>query len=763
MCRHVIAGLPRISILVLCALAYLAAQATEPSESGSVPLPADPGWPREFVNESGKLLLYQPQIDSWKSFQRLDARFAVALTPATTKHTVYGATRIEADTVVDTESRTVGLANFKITEVRYASAENEVEAEHLNQLTTKLFPQAPATVSLDRVLAYIDTSQIKPRETAVQMDPPQILVSMQPAVLVIIDGEPILLDLENTSLQKVVNTNWDLFFDKDQKRYFLRRDKTWLSAKQLNDAWVAQKKLPKDFSKLPDTDEYKEVKQTAAAPEKSSTITLVLVAQKPSELIVIAGQPALQPVPQTQLSWISNTECDLFYSGTDNKYYYLTSGRWFRAPDLRGGKWESATTSLPEDFKAIPPNHPRAQVLSSVPGTRQAVEAVLMASIPQTATIDRKTAQANVQYIGDPKFDNISGTNVSYATNTPNDVLRVGENYYLCLDGVWFVSSSANGPWNLTDKVPDEIYTIPPESPKHHVSYVTVQESTPETVVYGYTPGYVGTYVSFGVAMWGTGYYYPPYYGYGYYPYPVYWPSAYYTYGASAWYNPATGGYARGSAVYGPYGGYGRAAAYNPSTGRYAWGQSAWGPYGAAAAGGFYNPRTGTWGSRQMTSNGYQSWGRSVVNRGDQWMRTGSYSDARGTVAGARTSAGGKAIGRNTAGGQGFLARSGAGDVYAGRDGNVYKRDQSGQWYKNNNGSWEGVNRPSRGSGSQQSAASRDQMRDAAQSRSGTSPNVQGLNRDAQARSRGNYNTQRSYSGGGFSRGGGGFRGGRRR
>src|SRR3954453_12496277 len=259
--RHDVARLPRIPVLLFCVLAYLAAQATEPSGSGSIPLPSDPGWPREFVNDSGKLVLYQPQIDSWKSFRRIDARFAVALTPSTTKHTVYGATRVQADTLVDTESRTVGLTNFKITEVRYATAETEAEAEHLSQLTTKLFPQAPATVSLERVLAYMDTSQIKPRETAVLLNPPQILVSMQPAVLVIIDGEPILLDLENTSLQKVVNTNWDLFFDKDQKRYFLRREKTWLSAKQLSDAWLEQKKVPEDFTKLPDTEEYKEVRQ----------------------------------------------------------------------------------------------------------------------------------------------------------------------------------------------------------------------------------------------------------------------------------------------------------------------------------------------------------------------------------------------------------------------------------------------------------------------------------------------------------------------
>jgi hypothetical protein len=757
------------SILALGAIAYSETPATETKEAvASQALPADSGWPREYKDESGTLLIYQPQIDSWESFRRIEARFAVALTPSTNKQPVYGAIRTLSDTLVDTESRTVAFTNFTIADTRFPAAAKESEAESLKALTAKLFPTLPTSISLDRVLAYMDASQARPRQTAISLDPPPILVSTQPAVLVIIDGEPVLFDIEKTELQKVVNTNWDLFFHKDNERYYLRKDKTWLSAKKLTDAWKSEKKLPKDFSRLPDTDEYQEIKQTAKAPQKMSPVVLVLVVHKPTELIVINGKPSLEAVPDTGLSWVTNTECDLFFARVDGRYYLLTSGRWFRTPDLHGGKWEPATSTLPDDFKKIPLNHPRAHVLASVPGTRQAEEAVLMASIPQTATIDRKTAQAQVQYVGEPKFEEIKGTSISYATNTPNDVLRVGDSYYLCLDGVWFLASSASGPWTPADKVPPEVYAIPAESPKHNVTYVTIQESTPETVVYSYTPGYTGMYVGFGVAVWGTGYYYPPYYGWGYYPYPVYWPYPYYTYGASAWYNPVTGAYARGSAVYGPYGGYGRAAAYNPSTGRYSWGRTAWGPYGAAASGGFYNPRTGTWGGRYAASNGYQSWGQSVVARGDRWARTASYSDSRGTVAGIKTSEGGRAIAARGNEGQGFAARSAAGDVYAGRDGNVYRRDQSGQWSKNNGGSWESIQGPSRGEGT------REQVRNSAQGRTGaagSSGQVGGLERDAAARNWGNYSSQRSSSArstGSYSRSSaryGGFsgRGGRRR
>lgn len=725
---------------------FVSATAVPPFAVGAQPSPspaADPGWPRQYTDGTAQLLLHQPEVDNWPDFKTITGRFAAELKPGKHAPTAYGMVFIDAETSVDLESRVVRFANFRFTEVHYPAARNEAELQGWVALTKKLLPPSPTAVALDRVLAYMDDKPVNTRQTKVSLDPPPVLVTRQPAVLVIIDGDPIQFDIGGTDLQKVVNTNWDLFFDTKSKGYYLRDDKVWLSAKQLSDAWMPVKKMPDGFAKLPATEQYQEVRQTAAAPQNVSIFKLVLVARKPTELIVVAGEPSFEPITGTRLMWVRNTECDLFFDTTDNSFYYLTSGRWFRTTELRSNEWTAASTSLPEDFKRIPEDHPRAHVLAAVPGTSEADEAVLAASIPQRATVDRSSINAQVQYVGEPKFEPIAGTSVSYAANTPNDVLRVGNSYFLCLDGIWLVGTAPNGPWQAADQIPEEIYAIPPESPKYNVTYVTVEDSTPTTVSYEYTAGYTGMYISSSVVMWGTGFYYPPYYAWGYYPYPVYWPYPYYTYGASAWYNPATRMYGRGSAVYGPYGGYGRGAAYSPSTGAYAWGQKAWGSYGAAASGGFYNPKTGTWGGGYRASNGYQSWSQSVVGRGDQWARTASYSDTRGSVGAIQTSTGGKGVAVRGSQGQGFVARSGAGDVYAGRDGNVYKRDQAGNWYRNNGGVWDSVSRPtSSGKGFQ--AASPETL--------------QSLNRDAAARNRGNYNAQRYESarqGGGWT--GGGF------
>jgi hypothetical protein len=178
-----------------------------------------------------------------------------------------------------------------------------------------------------------------------------------------------------------------------------------------------------------------------------------------------------------------------------------------------------------------------------------------MAQVPTTATVNPKAAeQAKVTYTGDPEFKPIEGTSMQYATNTADKVIKLGDVYYLCLQGVWFMSPSATGPWTTADSVPKEIYTIPPSSPVYNVTYVT-QSTTPEgTVQSSYTAGYLGTFIA-GAAVGailasGTGYYYPPYYGYPVGGYPIYRPYAA-TYGVGAYYSTYPGAYGTAKGVYG--------------------------------------------------------------------------------------------------------------------------------------------------------------------------------------------------------------------
>src|SRR4030095_11214385 len=101
--------------------------------------------------------------------------------------------------------------------------------------------------------------------------------------------------------------------------------------------------------------------------------------------ILLEGTPSYLAVEgASQLLWVNNTESDVFRMGKNGLVYFLVSGRWFSAPDFTG-PWTFATPHLPDDFKKIPLEHPRSRVRASVPGTDEAIEAVLLAEIPHTA------------------------------------------------------------------------------------------------------------------------------------------------------------------------------------------------------------------------------------------------------------------------------------------------------------------------------------------------------------------------------------------
>lgn len=678
---------------VLLSVAVLAAGAQQNPGRGAAAAPADPGWPRIYSDGNATLALHQPQVDEWKDFKLVRARSAVEVIPQKGAQKAIGAVHWEATSEADLTARTVILTDIRITSFRVPSLD-EAKSQELEAVVRRLMPLRTNAIALDRVITYLETARTEVREVAVSMEPPPILVSTSPAILVMIDGQPILGEIKGTQLTFVVNTNWDVIKENGGDFYLLNGTQ-WMTAENLEGPWKAAAKLPKEFKKIPADENWKDVKKALPLKKDNAKTAAawVFVTQKPSELILIEGQAKFVPIEGTNLSDVVNTKSNLFYHNVDKHYYFLTSGRWFRNQQLRGN-WEAATDKLPADFRNIPRNHARAHVLASVPGTVEAKDAVMLASVPQSAAVNRKqaAAQAQVTYVGNPEFKPISGTSLHYAANTPADVIQHGDKYYLLQEGVWFVSGSPNGPWEVADTIPQEIYKIPPESPKHNTTYVYVTDSDQDTVTTAYTAGYTGVTIAFGVAMWGTGWYYPPYYYWGpMYPYPIYWPMPYYTYGVGAWYNPATGAYGRAAVAYGPYGGYGRAAAYNPVTGGYTRRAAAWGPYQAAMGTTYYNPRTGTWGAGYRYANPYQGWGEGVVRRGDQWAAGRYYYDERGAVGGIKTSEGGRLIAAGDGDSRGMIGKTSDGDLYVGKDGDVYKRDQSGNWYQHGEGGWDQI------------------------------------------------------------------------
>src|SRR6185295_14650066 len=118
------------------------------------------------------------------------------------------------------------------------------------------------------------------------------------------------------------------------------------------------------------------------------------VSTGPAELLQTEGAPQYQPIASTQILDVTNTSGDIFLDTSNQTYYVLISGRWFSSSSLTQGPWDFVSADrLPADFASIPYNHPKGAVLTSVASTPQAQEAAISASVPQTATVQRSSAQ----------------------------------------------------------------------------------------------------------------------------------------------------------------------------------------------------------------------------------------------------------------------------------------------------------------------------------------------------------------------------------
>ena len=766
-------------ILAMVTLALGSLSAKEPKPDDKT-VPPDPGWPRQRTNEQGRLVYYQPQVDDWKNFKELNFRMAFTLTPKSQKQ-IIGIIVLQAQTDVNVDEHSVLLSNFKFTEVTLPSVAPEKKPE-VDQLVRSFLPPGHTVVmSLDRLVATVEKSQAAPPSVTVRNDPPVIFVSKTPAVLLYVDGEPVRADIAGTKLGFVVNSNFPLFFEKEAgKEYYLFAGEQWLKAGSLEGPWVSGPKLPGEMYKVASDPKWTEMHKAILSLSTKEKPPTVFYTNKPAEVILFKGEPSYASIPGTQLSHATNTDADLFVYNTTHDFYYLAAGRWFRAADLKG-PWTYAGAELPPDFASIPEDNPAARVLVSVPGTDEARDAVLLAQVPTTVQVDpvKAAAEAKVSYNGDPEFKPIQGTSLSYATNTPDKVIKVGDIYYLCLQGVWFMSPNPKGPWTTAKTVPKEIYSIPSSSPVYNVTYVTQSTSDEGTVEASYTAGYVGSYVVGGAAGYylanGTGYYYSPYYGYPIGGYPIYYPYAA-TYGVGSYYNPYSGAYGVAHGVYGPYGGAAAARSYNPYTGTYARGATAYGPYGSRSVAQAYNPYTGTYAASRQGSTAYGSWGQSVVSNGNRSAYTQHTSNANGTIGSVQGSKGGGVIGASTDRGNSFAGKTAGGDMYAGRNGNVYKNTGSG-WDKYEHGSWSSVKSPSTGvqdraqSSSRVSGANRTVFNERSEgfNRTGASSGFRDVDRDFSNRQRGGAsserfsNAQRSGGGGRSFSGSGRSGGGRRR
>ena len=737
------------TLVVTIAMSSPGANVWQTSSETDLPPGGDP-WPRKVATPAATIEVYQPQLDHWAA-NSLDAYAAVTIQSPGSRDRTYGVVWFTAHTDVDKVNRLVTLYDFKLTKCSFPSLPNN-GSQYRRAIETNM--AVLKTIPLDLLETSLATTTAVEQQKSYQLNnqPPNIIFSSIPAVLALIDGQPV-LRFAGDGLQKVLNTRALIMFDPSTQLFYLALMDGWMEARGLAGPWSLAKRAPtRSLNKLRRDAEANGQNQVLGNPEQSlknafeeGEAPTVFVNTVPSELLLTEGPPRFTPIVGTALLYAENSGNDIFMDNSNQMFYVLVAGRWFSSDSLENGSWTYVPgASLPSDFAEIPAYSPQASVLVSVPGTPQAKEALIANQIPQTATISRSAAKLEVAYYGVPDLRAIDGTDMQYVANTAIPVIYVpDDNYYAVHDGVWFQSGSATGPWAVATSVPTVIYTIPPSSSIHYVTYVYVYGSTPTAVYVGYTPGYYGTVVSSdGVVVYGTGWNYPPYVGAGA------WVPTPYTYGVGAafgwsatagwglgfglgmaigsacspWWGPV-GGWGWGTAApawgWGAYGGasaanvYGRWGNTVYAGTRAAWAKPYTGNIGTMARGSYYNPVTGNSGVAARGAN-YSAFARNYRTAGavsgydagtDHSHRgaggtvrnayTGNYApEARGASYNAQTGvvhggaagiAGHAHTGESVSGSRGFSYNTNIGNGVAHAGNNVYA-DHEGNIYKSSPG-----------------------------------------------------------------------------
>ncbi|TDW96765.1 hypothetical protein [Dinghuibacter silviterrae] len=592
-----------LPLFVLCSLTSSASGAQD--NKGSY------AWPYLIVSGGDSIWLYQPQATSL-SGQTLQGSQSVSIHSQGETQNRYGVVYFQANTN-DAGNGRVTLSNYTITRQNFPSLTDN--GQSLVQTITANAGALPVVSQrkLQDDVALAGKKLGTGSGVAVKNDPPAIIHSSDPALLVIIDGQPHMTQVQGTSYQRIMNTNFMILYD--GTNYYTPIGDQWAVTSDLaNTNWTiapasdalndAKAKLQADKSlnlSIPDNNS-----DEVAAAAQNGTLPLLYVSERPAELLVTNGNPDYQPISGTNLTYAQNAKGDLFQDSDDGRTYTLISGRWYSAPSIDGPWTWVDPTQLPADFSKIPQDNPEARVLVSVPNTSQSQEAVMANDIPQTATVDRSQASFKANYDGDPKFKAISNTDLEYATNASAPVIRDGDEFYACDKAVWFQSASPYGPWTVAVHVPDEIYAIPSNSPVYNVTYVKVYDydQADDDVTFGYTPGYFGVYDSYwGCPVFGTGWWYRPWIGSYWYGYP-------YSFG------------------------YGAGFGWGP-----AWGFGAYFNFGFGFYSPCYRPWWGPWGWYHPFYGGYGHWGGPVfinrVNIYNSWGRGGFVHVNRGPISGA--------------------------------------------------------------------------------------------------------------------------------
>ena len=226
-------------------------------------------------------------------------------------------------------------------------------------------PWTPIAAPPAGLAALAGTSGAPPDGTE-ESPPPKIVVSTEPAELVVSEGDPTFAPIGALGVLRMDNTESDVLMEVDSQRYFLLIAGRWYSSPALaTDGWrfVRPEALPRDFAKIPPdspaggvlasipgTDAAEDAALDAWLPE-----TTAVRRDAPGPDVRFDGPPDFAPIAGTRVRYAVNASVPVLEIG--GRWYACEGGVWYAA-DSPAGPWAVADAIPEEDIQSIPPEYP---------------------------------------------------------------------------------------------------------------------------------------------------------------------------------------------------------------------------------------------------------------------------------------------------------------------------------------------------------------------------------------------------------------------
>ena len=350
--------------LILCGRGMLAQPAPQTEKPEAAASKGQGNWPRKIQLGEGTLSLDAPQAQSLEG-TRLKAQGSATLDRGNGSEPAYGTVWYEADVDVQRDKRIVSLVSVTVPRVQIAGvapAKAQQIGSRLEQAATRQQWKLP----LDDVLASVQAAGLRSETPPkLNMQPPRILFESQPAILVVFDGEPRFRAVEGSRLERAQNTPFLVLHDARANAYYLNGGTMWFHAPDPKGPWVRENSVPPEAAQIAAKDLKEggvaegEVKQASQTADKR--VPTILVATEPTELIVSEGAPQWSPAVPGELDALSNSESDVFRTPSDQQYWIVLSGRWYRSAALSGPWTYVQADTLPPSFHKIPGNSTKAR------------------------------------------------------------------------------------------------------------------------------------------------------------------------------------------------------------------------------------------------------------------------------------------------------------------------------------------------------------------------------------------------------------------